>query len=98
MNKVFNNYIGGKWVVSVSGKTFDNINPANTDEKIGAFQASTREDVDKACDAAVGARAQWAATPAPNRGEYLYKAAELLEARPGPVGRGDDTRRGEDSP
>ena len=48
MSKVFNNYIGGKWVASVSGKTFDNINPANTDEKIGAFQASTREDVDKA--------------------------------------------------
>ncbi len=86
MNKVFNNYIGGKWVASVSGKTFDNINPANTDEKIGAFQASTREDVDKACDAAVEARAQWAATPAPNRGEYLYKAAELLEARLGQLG------------
>ncbi len=86
MSKVFNNYIGGKWVASVSGKTFDNINPANTDEKIGAFQASTREDVDKACDAAVGARAQWAATPAPNRGEYLYKAAELLEARLGQLG------------
>ena len=86
MNKVFNNYIGGKWVASVSGKTFDNINPANTDEKIGAFQASTREDVEKACDAAVGARAQWAAKPAPNRGEYLFKAAELLEARLGQLG------------
>ncbi len=86
MNKVFNNYIGGKWVASVSGKTFDNINPANTDEKIGAFQASTREDVGKACAAAVEARAQWAATPAPNRGEYLYKAAELLEARLGQLG------------
>ena len=36
MGKVFNNYIGGNWVASVSEKTFDNIHPANTDEKIGA--------------------------------------------------------------
>ena len=86
MGKVFNNYIGGKWVASVSGKTFDNINPANTDEKIGAFQSSSREDMEKACAAAVEARAQWAATPAPNRGEYLYKAAELLDARLGQLG------------
>ena len=48
MGKVFNNYIGGKWVASDSGKTFDNINPANTDEKIGAFQSSSREDMEKA--------------------------------------------------
>ena len=81
MSKVFNNYIGGEWVPSVSGKTFDNINPANTDEKIGAFQASVRQDVERACRVAAETNLQWATTPAPSRGEYLYKAAELLEAQ-----------------
>ena len=41
MTDTFRNYIGGKWVESKSGKTFANINPANTNEVVGQFQAST---------------------------------------------------------
>ncbi|HEY0730199.1 MAG TPA: aldehyde dehydrogenase family protein [Pyrinomonadaceae bacterium] len=79
--QVFKNYINGEWTESGSGKTFPNINPANTDEIIGNFQASNADDVNDACDAAVAAQQAWADLPATRRGEYLFKAAELLEAR-----------------
>jgi alpha-ketoglutaric semialdehyde dehydrogenase len=78
---IFRNYINGEWVESKSGKTFPNINPANTDETIGLFQASTAADVEQACAAAAAPRLAWADLPATKRGEYLFKAAELLESR-----------------
>ena len=78
---VFKNYINGEFVESRSGKTFPNVNPANTDETVGLFQSSNAEDVDQACSAAAGARSSWADLPATKRGEYLFKAAELLESR-----------------
>ena len=78
---VFKNYINGEWVDSKSGNTFPNINPANTEETVGLFQASVAEDVEDACRAAAAARASWADLPATKRGEYLFKAAELLENR-----------------
>ena len=79
--EVFKNYINGEWVDSKSGKTFPNINPANTEETVGLFQASNAADVDQACSAAAAARTAWADLPATRRGEYLFKAAELIEAR-----------------
>ena len=79
--KVFKNYINGEWTESKSGKTFPNINPANTDETVGLFQSSTADDVNEACAAAANAQSAWAALPATKRGEHLFKAAELLEAR-----------------
>src|SRR5947209_8002196 len=81
MSEGFNNYIAGEWVPARNGKTFANVNPAHTDEVVGLFQASGPEDVRAAFDAAVKAQPAWAAVPAPRRGEYLFKAAELLESR-----------------
>jgi alpha-ketoglutaric semialdehyde dehydrogenase len=78
---VFRNYINGEWAESRSGKTFENINPANTDEIVGLFQASNADDVNDACAAAVAAQSAWEEMPATRRGEYLFKAAELLESR-----------------
>jgi aldehyde dehydrogenase (NAD+) len=79
--QVFKNYVNAEWTESRSGKTFLNINPANTDEIVGVFQASNGDDVNDACAAAAAAQAAWAELPATRRGEYLFKAAELLEAR-----------------
>jgi aldehyde dehydrogenase (NAD+) len=79
--RVFKNYINGEWVESKSGRTFSNVNPANTDETVGLFQASNATDVELACSAAAAARMAWADQPATKRGEYLFKAAELLESR-----------------
>ena len=72
------NYIGGEWVACRTKKSFANVNPANVDEVIGLFQASTADDVDAAFAAAAAAQPAWAALPAPRRGEYLFKAAEIL--------------------
>ncbi len=81
MPEVFSNYVAGQWVECKSKKTFPNVNPARTDETVGLFQASGAEDIQVACDAAAKAQPAWAALPAPRRGEYLFKAAEILESR-----------------
>lgn len=75
---IFKNYINGKWKPSSSGDTFDNINPANTREIVGRFQESTYQDVDEAVEAAAAALPKWKSTPAPQRGEILFRVAELL--------------------
>src|SRR4030067_2834314 len=72
------NYINGKWVDSKSGETFRSINPANKEEVIGIISKSGREDVDEAVRAAKEAYEGWRLTPAPRRGEILFRAAELL--------------------
>ncbi len=91
MTEVFRNYIGGQWIECKSKKAFPNINPANTDEIVGNFQASGTEDAQAACEAAAKAQPAWAALPAPRRGEYLFKAAEILESRLAKLGE-DMTR------
>ena len=60
------------------GKTFENRNPANTDDLIGLFQKSTRRDVEAAIDAAARAYTAWRLVPAPKRAEMLFRAAQLL--------------------
>jgi len=52
MPKRFQNYIDGRWVDAISGKTFENRNPANWDEVIGTFPLSSKEEVDQAVKAA----------------------------------------------
>ena len=81
MPEVFRNYIAGQWVECKSKQTVPNINPADTDETVGLFQSSAAEDAQAACDAAAKAQPAWAALPAPRRGEFLFKAAEILESR-----------------
>jgi aldehyde dehydrogenase (NAD+) len=75
------NFIGGQWVPGSTRRTFPNINPANTDDVVGTFQASGPDDVATAFAAAEKAQPAWAALPAPRRGEYLFKAAEILESQ-----------------
>src|SRR5580700_11365759 len=75
---VFSNYINGEWV---SGPTFENRNPANTDELVGLFVAGTAADIEVATAAAEHAFSGWANLPAPARGAFLFRAAELIESR-----------------
>jgi alpha-ketoglutaric semialdehyde dehydrogenase len=77
----FKNFIHGEWVAAAAGKTIENRNPANTDELIGVFPASTEEDVDRAVAAAREAYKSWRLVPAPKRAEILFRAAELLVKR-----------------
>jgi aldehyde dehydrogenase (NAD+) len=77
----YNNYIDGRWAPSTSGETFENRNPANTDDLIGVFQKSTRRDVEAALEAAARAYSTWRLVPAPVRAEILYRAAQLIADR-----------------
>jgi aldehyde dehydrogenase (NAD+) len=81
MAKVYKNLINGEWVASASGKTFDNINPANTTDVIGCFQDSDQEDVKRAVSAAREAYNKWNEIPVTSREVYLYRAAEILDRR-----------------
>jgi alpha-ketoglutaric semialdehyde dehydrogenase len=76
--KVYKNYINGEWKDCSSGETFANINPANKGEVVGRFQQSTRKDVNEAVSAAKNALSAWKNTPAPKRGEILFRASEIL--------------------
>ncbi len=80
MTDVFRNFIGGKWVESATGKTFERRNPA-TGEIAGVFTESDSQDVDAAVAAAKKAFTSWRLYPAPKRGEILFKAARILEER-----------------
>ena len=78
MPEVFRNYIDGEWV---DGPTFENRNPANTDEIVGLFVKGTGADVHRAADAAQAAFPGWSNMPAPARGALLFKVADILEKK-----------------
>ena len=75
------NYIGGKWVESVTGKTYPVHNPAHTDQVVGEFQTSGAEDTLTAVAAAKEGLVTWTNTPAPARANIIYKALEILGRR-----------------
>lgn len=74
----YHNYIGGEWVKSSSGESFENLNPADTSDVVGRFPKSNEEDVDRAVEAAKNAAAKWRRTPAPKRAEILFRLGEIL--------------------
>jgi alpha-ketoglutaric semialdehyde dehydrogenase len=74
----FQLFIAGEWVPSVSGATFESRNPADRRDLIGRFQAGTAADVAMAVKAAEMALPRWKATPAPKRGELLYRFGALM--------------------
>ncbi len=77
----FKNLINGEWVDASDGATFENRNPADTNDVIGTFPSATQEDVQRAIAAAREAAREWANTPPPARGAILEKAARIIEAR-----------------
>ncbi|MCY7412839.1 MAG: aldehyde dehydrogenase family protein, partial [Salinibacterium sp.] len=77
--KTYKLYIGGKFPRSESGRTYEVVS------KKGAFLANaalaSRKDARDAVVAARGAVAGWSGATAYNRGQVLYRIAELLEGR-----------------
>src|SRR5438132_14157338 len=73
-------FIGGKWLDSVSGKTFATINPA-TGQTICQVAEGDKADVDLAVKAARRAfeDGPWAKMNASERGRLLFKLADLIE-------------------
>jgi len=75
------NHIGGAWVESASHATVEDRDPAHSDRVIANAASSTAADVRYAIDAAEQAFPDWRATPAPQRGDIVRKAADLMERR-----------------
>ena len=76
--RTFQLFIAGEWVDSGGGRTFESRNPADTRDLIGHFQAGTAADVARAIRSAETAGLRWRRTPAPKRGEILYRFGALL--------------------
>src|SRR3989442_14779923 len=72
--------IGGKWLDSVSGKTFPTVNPA-TGETICQVAEGDKADVDLAVKAARKAfeEGPWSKMNASERGRLINKLADLIE-------------------
>ena len=81
------NYIDGGWTDAASGRTFDNRNPADPTDRLGAVPASGADDVDAAVQAAHEAFEAWSSTPAPDRGKILKTSGDLLTERKEDIAR-----------
>ncbi len=73
-------YIGGRYVPSVAGTTFETINPANGNI-LAQVHAAGQADVDKAVASAARGQKIWAAMTATERGRILQKAVAILRER-----------------
>lgn len=73
-------FIGGRWVDSVSGKTFETLDPT-TGEVICRVAEGDRADIDLAVKAARQAfeSGPWPKMNASERGQLLYKLADAIE-------------------
>src|SRR5438094_6445975 len=60
------------------GQTFESVAPA-TGEVLGSFPRSTAADVDRAVQTAKAAWEDWRLVPAPERGNILFRFAQILE-------------------
>jgi alpha-ketoglutaric semialdehyde dehydrogenase len=84
--QTYKNYIGGEWVAAADRRTTENRDPA-TDALLGHFPRSSQMDVDRAVAAAKAAFEGWRRTPAPKRGEILYRVGALLAERKEEIAR-----------
>ena len=80
MSNAFKMYIGGEWVDSANGETFDDLNPYNG-QVYARVPKGTRTDAKRAIEAAARAFPAWAATPPGARQKMFLKAADIFEKR-----------------
>ena len=76
--KTYKIYIGGKFPRTESGRYYT---PEVAGKPLGNICLSSRKDVRNAVVAARGAQSGWSARTAYNRGQILYRIAEMLEGR-----------------
>ena len=79
--RTLKNFIDGKWTDSQSGRRVQDLNPADTTEVVAEAPSSTAEEAAAACEAAARAFAGWRNTPAPVRGQLLYRVQRRMEER-----------------
>lgn len=77
--KTFKLFIGGQFIRSESGRSLPIA--AHTGETVAHISRASRKDLRNAVEAARAALAKWSGATAYNRGQVLYRVAEMLEAR-----------------
>tara|TARA_X000001036_G_scaffold89512_1_gene81819 strand:+ start:8793 stop:9638 length:846 start_codon:yes stop_codon:yes gene_type:complete len=77
--KTYKLFINGAFPRSESGRTFSVDNPEG--ELIANVSQASRKDFREAVRAARSAQSPWASRTAYNRGQILYRVAEMLESR-----------------
>jgi len=85
---VVKNYINGELVEPVSGKYFDNYDPAEG-EVCGVVPDSDSADVNLAVKAALEAFKSWSVTPVEERSDMMMKIASLIERDLGELARAE---------
>jgi acyl-CoA reductase-like NAD-dependent aldehyde dehydrogenase len=84
VTKTYKMYVGGAFVRSESGRYFQvrgNKVKSSADPETVNIPLGSRKDVRDAILAAKAAQEKWAARTAYNRGQVLYRLAEVLDAR-----------------
>ena len=79
--RTLKNFIGGRWVDSTTGRRVPDLNPADASEIIAEAPSSSAAEAAAACDEAARAFEGWRKTPAPVRGQILYKVQRRMEER-----------------
>jgi len=74
-------FIRGEWIVPKSKRTVRNVNPANVDEVVSEFPSAGEEETSRAVDAALEAFPAWREIPAPERGRFVARVAEMARQR-----------------
>jgi alpha-ketoglutaric semialdehyde dehydrogenase len=77
----YDNFIGGEWIPAATGKRYQNVNPADTREKVAEYPLSTKEETVKGIAAASAAFGAWSRLTPVARGRILGKTSQILETR-----------------
>ncbi len=64
-----------------TGETFTSVNPARPEQVVGVLAKATVEQANHAVEVAARAFETWKFTPAAERADYLFKAAEVMRQR-----------------
>lgn len=81
VRKTYKLFIGGAFPRSESGRVYPVLGDGGT--LLGNAAQASRKDARDAVTAARGAAARWSGATAYNRGQVLYRVAEMLEGRAG---------------
>ncbi len=79
--QVYGNYYNGAWHTPQQDERQKSINPANRNEVVGWLPKATSAQLDEVVQAAVAAKQGWRKLAGAERGNYLFKVADILEAR-----------------
>src|SRR4051812_26900501 len=77
----FANFVGGEWLPSASGTTYEKRSPWRPSERVGEFPASGEADVNAAVEAAAAAFPEWSRRPGAQRAAVLMAAADAVDRR-----------------